>query len=204
MYRPLGCPVREEDFDGHITENYFGAGWTKVYNEKMCEFYARTGPARYSVLRHSNIYGPHDKFDLEKSHVFGATMTKMMTAREDDRLVVWGDGSDERDFLYVEDLMEAVAALIERQKTPFELLNVGAGRSYSIKSLVAEMLAVSGRKLEVEYDVSKPSIGFKLAVNVEKIQKLYGWKARTSLKEGIQKTLAWYRQHVLPRQPSVS
>lgn len=204
MYRPLGRPVREEDFDGHITENYFGAGWTKVYNEKMCEFYARTGPARYSVLRHSNIYGPYDKFDLEKSHVFGATITKVMTTREGDRLVVWGDGSDERDFLYVEDLMEAVAALIERQKTPFELLNVGAGRSYSVKSLVAEMLAVSGRKLEVEYDVSKPSIGFKLAVNAEKIEKLYGWKARTSLKEGIQETLAWYRQHGLPRQPSVS
>ena len=57
-----------------MVPQYFGAGWTKVYIEKMCEFYSRIGDTKYTVMRHSNVFGPHDKFDLEKSHVFGATI----------------------------------------------------------------------------------------------------------------------------------
>ena len=108
MYPSSQKPVKEDAFTGRIPDKYFGAGWTKVYNEKMCEFYARLGPTRYTVVRHSNIYGPFDKFDLDRSHVFGATITKVLTAPEHGQVVVWGDGSEVRDLLYVDDLVAFV------------------------------------------------------------------------------------------------
>ena len=81
MYQSGEHPLKESDFNpaDEMHPRYFGVGWTKVYIEKMCEFYSRLGRTKHTVIRHSNIYGPHDKFDLEKSHVFGATMTKVMT-----------------------------------------------------------------------------------------------------------------------------
>src|SRR5258705_4838425 len=76
MYPNQKQPVKEEDFNHKIIDNYFGVGWTKVYIEKMCEFYSKLGNTKYTAIRHSNIYGPYDKYDLERSHFFGASMTK--------------------------------------------------------------------------------------------------------------------------------
>jgi GDP-L-fucose synthase len=192
MYMPQDAPVREEDFKGEMIDKYFGVGWTKVYIEKMCEFYARLGPAKYIALRHSNIYGPHDKFDLERSHVFGASVAKIMTA-QGGRVEVWGDGSDERDLLHVDDLVDFVRLALEKQQQPYELLNLGSGVSVSVRELVESIIRISGKKLEVHYDLSKPSIGFKLKINLDKAQKNFGWKAKIGLDEGIRRTLEWYK-----------
>ena len=82
-------------------------GNTKVYVEKMCEFFSRLGKTKHTVLRHSNMYGPHDKYDLEKSHVFGATVTKVMNST-DGKVNVWGTGEEKRDLLYVGDLVDFI------------------------------------------------------------------------------------------------
>ena len=119
--------MKESDFAGEIYPNYFGVGWTKVYLEKMAEFYSRLGVTKYSILRHSNIYGPHDKYDLERSHVFGATVTKIL--KSDGKITVWGEGTEERDLLHVDDLVDYVRRAIDQQKTPFDLSNVGCGYS---------------------------------------------------------------------------
>jgi len=195
MYSEQPEPVKEEDFIGEIHGKYFAGGWTKVYHEKMCEFYSQLGATKYTVLRHSNIYGPYDKFDLERSHVFGATMTKVLTA-EDGKIVVWGDGTDERDFLYVEDLMECIRLTLEKQTMPFDLLNVGFGQSVSIRELVQKIIRVSGRDLTVEFDLTKPTIGFKLNLNINKVKSRYAWAPVTSLDDGILKTLKWYSDNV--------
>jgi len=197
MYSERPHPVRESDFDYAITPNYFGVGWTKVYLEKMCEFYSRLGRTRYTVLRHSNIYGPHDKYDFEKSHVFGATVAKVMTA-QDGRVVVWGEGTEERDLLHVDDLADLVSASLENQKTPFELLNAGSGRSVSVAELVRLIIARSGRRLRIEFDRSKPSIPFKLTVDSTRARELFGWSPKVGLEEGIDRSLAWYREHYRP------
>ena len=76
--KSLSKPALAEE----IKSTYFGAGHTKVYLEKMCEFYARFGKTKHTVIRHSNIYGPYDKFDLEKSHVFGATVAKIFNSTD--------------------------------------------------------------------------------------------------------------------------
>ncbi len=143
MYPEKEKPVREEDFNYEISPKYFGVGWTKVYLEKMCEFYSSIGNTKYTAIRHSNIYGPHDKYDLEKSHVFGATVTKVMTAK-DGRITVWGEGTEERDLLYVEDLVRFVGLVMARQKNKFDLVNVGLGKSVSVTELVQKIIQHSG------------------------------------------------------------
>ena len=198
MYQSSDTPVKETDFDANkeIFENYFGAGWTKVYNEKMCEFYSRIGKAKYTVIRHSNIYGPHDKYDLEKSHVFGATITKVMTAPENGKIVVWGSGEEERDLLYVSDLVNFVEYAVGKQETKFEIFNVGYGSSIAVKDLVAKVIKISEKSLNIEYDLTKPSIKTIVCLDCSKAKKRLGWEPRVSIDDGIKRTIDWYRANI--------
>ncbi|MBI5122588.1 NAD-dependent epimerase/dehydratase family protein [Candidatus Roizmanbacteria bacterium] len=196
MYPNKKSPVKEEDFNYEITDKYFGVGWTKVYLEKMCEFYSKLGYTKYTAIRHSNMYGPFDKYDLDKSHFFGATITKVLRTR-DNKIVVWGDGSEERDLLYVSDLVNFIEIVLKKQKEPFELINVGRGEAFSVKDVINKIIAVSGKKIQLEFDTSKPTIKFNLAVNTDRVRKKYNWKPKTSLEEGIKKTIDWYKENVL-------
>lgn len=194
MYQSSDIPVKETDFDANqeMYPSYFGAGWTKIYNEKMCEFYSRVGQTRYTVIRHSNIYGPYDKFDLERSHVFGATITKVMTSENGGKIVVWGGGTEERDLLYISDLVDFVELAIEKQKSQFEIYNVGYGSSISIMNLVKKIIACSGKKITIEFDLSKPHFDNKLCLNTTKVKNSIGWSPKVSLDDGIRKTMEWH------------
>jgi GDP-L-fucose synthase len=200
MYQSNDVPVKETDFDANkeIYPSYFGVGWTKVYLEKMCEFYSRIGNTRYTVIRHSNIYGPHDKYDLEHSHVFGATVTKVMTAGNNGKIMVWGSGEEERDLLYVSDLVDFVERSIDRQTSRFELYNVGYGNSISVNDLVNKIIACSGNNISIEHDLSRPSIKTKLCLDTTKALKSLGWSPRVSIDEGIRKTIDWYKTNIKP------
>jgi len=189
--------LREEDFDANaeIYHRYFGAGWTKVYIEKMCEFYSRIGETKFTTIRHSNVYGPHDKFDPDRSHVFGATITKVLSSK-DGKVVVWGAGEEERDLIYIADLVDFVEKAIEKQKTPFGLYNCGAGESVSIRDLVRKIVDISGRDLEIEHDLDKPSIKTSLFLDCTKAERELGWKRTTSLEDGIAKTIDWWRKNI--------
>ncbi len=195
MYQSSDVPVKETDFDPNkeIYPSYFGAAWMKVYNEKMCEFYSGIGLTKFTVIRHSNIYGSYDKYDLEKSHVFGATVTKVMTAKEGGKITVWGDGNEERDLLYVSDLVDFVRLAIEKQKDKFQLFNVGYGSSISVSNLVKKIIEHSGKKIDIEYDLSKPTIKTKLSLDTTKAKKILGWEPKVSLNNGIKKTIQWYK-----------
>lgn len=195
MYPNQDTPVKETNFNYQITDKYFGVGWTKVYLEKMCEFFSKISETRYTAIRHSNIYGPFDKYDLEHSHVLGATITKVMTAK--DKVVVWGDGSESRDLLYVSDLVDFVEVILSCQKVPFELINIGSGSAISIKNLVKKIIKASGKKIKIEFDTSKPTIKFSLSLNCGKAKKVYNWKPKVTLEEGIKKTINWYKENIL-------
>jgi len=197
MYPSSDTPLREDDFDANaeMYPAYFGGAWTKVYNEKMCEFYSRFGTTRFTAIRHSNIYGPYDKYDLERSHVFGATMTKVEAAADGDRVVVWGDGSQGRDLLYITDLIDFVERVLERQTTPYELFNVGCGSITTVRDLVAKIIQHSGKTLTIEHDLNKPTVNTRVSLDTAKARHMMGWTPHTSLDDGIEKTLAWYRRH---------
>lgn len=196
MHQSSDQPLDEDAWDANrpMEPRYFASGWTKVYIEKMCEFYARLGVTKHTVIRHSNVYGPHDKFDLERSHVFGATVTKVMTAR-DGAVHVWGEGEEARDLLYVGDLVDFVERAVDRQSAPYALYNVGCGRAVSVNELVGKIIAASGRSLRVEHDLTKPSIKTSLYLDCRKAEEELGWTPKTPLEEGIRVTLDWWRKN---------
>jgi nucleoside-diphosphate-sugar epimerase len=198
MLKPKESGVTEADFDegADIHPNYFGAGWTKVYLEKIAQFYSRLGKTSYTVIRHSNVYGPHDKFDLQRSHVFGATITKVLTA--EDKVTIWGSGEEIRDLLYVSDLTNFVERAILKQKEPFGLYHCGSGVPISINELVRDIIKYSGRNLQVEHDLSKPTITTGVFLDCSKALLDLGWKMETPLGEGIIKTIKWWRENMAP------
>jgi len=197
MLQSSDKPQTEDDYDANteLHPRYFGVGQTKLYLEKMCDFYSRIGETKFTVLRHTNIYGPYDKFDLERSHVFGATITKVLSA-SGDNISVWGTGEEERDLLYIDDLTDFVDSAIKNQKSLFGLYNVGYGSAISIKSLVEKIISVSGKKLKIEHDLSQPTIKTSLSLNCEKAKNELGWTPKTSLDDGIAKTISWWKKNI--------
>jgi GDP-L-fucose synthase len=196
MYPSSEAALVETDFDANkpLHPRYFGVGHTKLYLEKMCDFFARIGTTKFTAIRHSNIYGPYDKFDLERSHVFGATVTKVMTAL--DKISVWGTGEEERDLLYVDDLMSFVDAVIEKQPEAYRLYNCGYGKAVAIKDLVHKIVAASGKSLAIEHDLSQPTIKTSLCIDSSLARQELGWTPKTELDAGIEKTIAWWRAHI--------
>jgi GDP-L-fucose synthase len=197
MYQSSDVPLKEKDFNpsDEIFPSYFGVGNTKVYIERMCEFFSRLGRTKHTAMRHSNIYGPYDKFTVGKSHVFGATISTVTNAPEGSNITMWGTGEEKRDLLYVSDLVDFVELAIEKQHSPYELYNVGYGSSISVKDLVKKVIEISGKDLGVEFDPTKPSIKTRLALDSSKALADFGWRPKTSLDEGIQKTLDWYKEN---------
>jgi nucleoside-diphosphate-sugar epimerase len=196
MYPSSANALRESDFDANqaLHPRYFGVGNTKLYLEKMCEFYANISDTKFTCIRHSNIYGPHDKYDLERSHVFGATITKVMTAK--DKISVWGTGEEGRDLLYVDDLVNFVRLAVEKQEAKYRLYNCGYGSAIAIKDLVQKIVAHSGKQLTIEHDLSKPSIPTTLFLDCSLAQKELGWQVKTDLDTGIKKSIAWWQAHM--------
>lgn len=195
MYPNQETPVKEDDFKREsIHPKYFAIGTTKVYLEDMCKYLSQKG-VKTTAIRHSNIYGPYDKYDLERSHVFGATITKVLT-NTDGKMVVWGDGSEVRDLLYISDLVDFVENIIKNQQDPFELINVGSGKSITVKDLVSKIIKSSGKDITMEFDSSKPSMNFSLTLDCSYAQQKYGWSAKVPLEEGIKKTIEWYNRNI--------
>ncbi|MBI2596270.1 NAD-dependent epimerase/dehydratase family protein [Candidatus Daviesbacteria bacterium] len=200
MYQPnTGKPVKETDLDLNVPmyTSYFGGGWMKVYVEKLCEFYSRLKRSKFTVIRHSNIYGPYDKYDLDKSHVFGATITKVLTAKDGDKINVWGKGEEERDLLYVSDLVSFIELVLKKQDYDYDVFNLGLGKSISIANLVKKIIAISGKRLNIFYDISKPTIPTKLSINISKSRKKFHWAPKIGIDEGINKTIRWYMENIL-------
>lgn len=201
MYQSSEVLLKETDFNAaeEIHPRYFGVGWTKVYLEKMAEFYSRLGRTRHTIIRHSNIYGPHDKFDLERSHVFGASMTKVLTSTNG-TVPVWGTGMEARDLLYVDDLVDFVESALDKQTAPYELVNVGSGKPVTVADLVARIIAASGKDLSIVYDPAGPSIQTSLGLDCSLAKSLFGWEPKVSLDDGIAKTMRWWRDHYAKSQ----
>ena len=178
-------------FNYKIINKYFGIGWTKVYVEKLCEFYSNLINTKFTVIRHSNIYGPHDKFDLKKSHVIGATITKVMKAKKE--VEIWGKGNEIRDFIYISDLINFIKLTIRHQKTKFKIYNCGSGEGIEVLDLVNLIIKVSQKKLIIKKKASAPYIDFNLILDSKKAKNELGWVPSVNLKQGLKKTIDWWK-----------
>jgi len=194
MYKHGTKPLKENDFNENdgIYEKYYGAGNTKVYLEKMCKFFASFNKTKFTVLRQSNIYGPHDKYNLENSHVLGATITKTMSPSNE--ITVWGDGSEQRDFLFVEDLIDLIKIILDKQKTNYQLINASYGESISISDLVNMINNISKKNKMIKYDKSKPTLPINIHINNNKANELFNWRPKTKLPVGLKKAIDWYEK----------
>jgi len=192
MLQNSETPLKEEDFNASqdLYPKYFGSGWTKIYLEKMCEFFSRIGDTKFTVLRHSNVYGPWDKFDLTNSHVFGATISKVLS--QNSEIEIWGTGKEKRDLIYVEDLVHLVLAAIEKQNNSFEVYNAGGKDFLSVSDLVNKIMNIAGKVLNIKYDLTKPATNFSVRLDSTKAKRDFGWTQKESLESGIEKTINFW------------
>ena len=142
----------------------------------------------------TNLYGPGDNVDLETSHVIPALIRKCMTAieRGEDRVVVWGDGSPTREFLYVEDAARGIL-LAAQHYNRSEPINLGTGEEISIEDLATLICELAGFQGELVWDTSKPNGQPRRALDVSKASKEFGFQALTDLKQGLRRTIEWYK-----------
>jgi len=184
-------PFREENlWDGYPEETNAPYGVAKKALLVGAQAYREQYGLNSIFLLPTNLYGPRDNFDLETSHVIPALIRKMLESPEE--IVLWGDGSPTREYLYVEDAVEGLVLAAERYDGP-EPVNLGTGVETSIREtaeLVADVLGFSGR---VVWDPTMPNGQPRRSLDASRARELFGFEARTPLREGLEKTVAWYR-----------
>jgi GDP-L-fucose synthase len=190
-------PFHEDDlWNGYPEETNAPYGVAK----KSLLVGAQTYRQQYGVnaiyLLPVNLYGPRDNFDLESSHVIPALIRKMIEAQErgESEVVLWGDGSPTREFLYVDDCAEGIvlASLRYDGDAP---VNLGTGEEISIKDLAELIGEATGYSGEIVWDTSKPNGQPRRKLDTTRAKELFGFEAKTPFREGIRRTVAWYREH---------
>ena len=198
----LNRPVVEDDTvftPEQLHPKYFGGAWVKLSAENIYQYFSVLGDTKFTIVRHSNIYGPHDKFDLDRGHVLAATIHKIMQAADGGIVAIWGEGKEKRDFFHISELARFIRlamADLQKRDSKFEVYNVGLGASISIRDMAELVLRLSGKSLKIEFDASKPTVQSELVLSIEKA-KIIGWQPLYSLTEGIAQTIGWYRKNVL-------
>jgi len=187
-----------------IKEEYLGTGplertsepysVAKIAGIRLCQAFKKQYGFNAIVAVPSTVYGPGSDTDLEKAHVLGALVAKFDKAKVsgETEVVVWGSGNPRREFLYVDDFVEASVLLMDKYDDS-EMINVGCGYDVSIKELAEAIKKVTGFAGNVRYDTTKPDGTMQKLLDVSKMDQL-GWKPKVSLEEGIAKTYKWYKE----------
>ncbi|CAH0302977.1 GDP-L-fucose synthase [Peribacillus simplex] len=167
----------------------------KIAGIKMCQSYNRQYGTKYISVMPTNLYGPEDNFDLHTSHVLPALIRKFHEAKESNLpfVEVWGTGTPLREFLYSEDLADACVYLMNNYSSD-EMVNIGVGHDLSIKELAEKIKAVVEYNGEIKFDKTKPDGTPRKLVDVTKLNSL-GWKATTSMDEGLRKAYQWFLEN---------
>jgi len=193
-------PFREEDlWNGYPEETNAPYGLAKKMMLVQSQAYRAEYGFNSIFLLPVNLYGPGDNFDLETSHVIPAMIRKYVEAVRSglDEVVLWGDGSPTREFLYVEDAAEGLLAAAERYDGP-EPVNLGAGFEISVGDLAARIAELTGFKGRVVWDASKPNGQPRRKLDTSRAKARFGWEARTPFDEGLRRTVDWYVRQAAP------
>ena len=166
----------------------------KIAGIEMCRAYRSQYGFNAIAAMPTNLYGPGDNFDLERSHVLPALLRRFVAAADSDaaEVVLWGSGKPRREFLFVDDLAEAAVMLMQRYDDG-EIINIGCGTDATIAEIASTVAEVTGFRGEIRFDTSMPDGTPQKLLDIAPIREL-GWAPRTSLTEGLRKTLHWYRE----------
>ena len=183
VYEPKEILKEDDVWNSFPSKNDMFAGWSK----RICELQAEAFKIQYdwdkiSIVRPANVYGPYDNFDTNNAMVIPSLIKKTI---ESDKLRVWGDGSPVRDFIYSEDV--AIGMILAVQKNVNEPINLGSGNGYTIKE-IAETIV---ENKEIVWEKDKPMGDKKRIMSTERAKK-YGFNVRTSIRDGLEKTIKWY------------
>lgn len=196
-----------------LKEEYLLSGYLEYTNEpyaiakiagiKLCESYYKQYGCNYYSAMPTNMYGPNDNFNLETSHVLPALMRKFHDAKKSNApaVTLWGSGKPMREFMYVEDLADAMIFMLENinaedlYEKGISQLNIGTGKDLTISELASIISDVVGYNGEIVYDSTKPDGTPRKLMDVSRINSL-GWKYKTELKDGIEKTYNWYLENI--------
>lgn len=190
--RDYSRPISEGDLlTGPLEQTNEPYAIAKIAGIKLCESYNRQYGTQYVSVMPSNLYGPNDNYDLGNSHVLPALIRKAHEAKErgDASYVVWGSGKPRREFLYVDDMADACVFLMEHAEIDDGVFNVGTGQDVTIRELAEIVMDVVGFKGELVFDASKPDGVQRKLLNVDRLGAM-GWRARTSLRDGIARAYA--------------
>jgi GDP-L-fucose synthase len=190
-------PFNEDDlWTGYPEETNAPYGLAKKMMLVQSQAYRQQYGFNSIVLFPVNLYGPRDNFDLATSHVIPALIRKCVEAREAGatEIVVWGDGSPTREFLYVEDAAEGIVLAAEQYNDP-QPLNLGTGEEISIKALAVMIATEVGYQGQIAWDKTKPNGQPRRCLDVSRIKQAIGFQARHALRDGLRKTIAWYHAH---------
>jgi GDP-L-fucose synthase len=190
-------PFKEDDiWNGYPEETNAPYGLAKKMLLVQAQAYRQQYGFNAIYLLPVNLYGPGDNFNLESSHVIPALIRKSIEAQEkgEKELVVWGDGSPTREFLYVEDAAEGILTATEKYNQP-EPVNLGSGYEISIKDLTEMIVRLTGFTGKLVWDTSKPNGQPRRGLDVSRAEKIFGWRAQVPFEEGLSRTIEWYRQN---------
>ena len=190
-------PFKEEDlWNGFPEVTNAPYGIAKKALLMMCQSYRQQYGMNAIYLLPVNLYGPKDNFHLHTSHVIPALIRKCVEARRrgDAKITAWGTGSASREFLYVEDCAEGLVGAMEKYDSP-EPMNLGSGREITIKDLTQLVARLSRFEGEIVWDASKPDGQPRRCLDVSRAWNALGFRARTSLEDGLRKTIEWFESN---------
>ena len=195
---PRDCPQpMKEDYilTGKLEPTNEGYGIAKIAGLMLCKYISKQFNKKFICAMPASIYGPNDNFDFQTSHVLPALVRKFLEAKKKklDFVEVWGSGNVKREFLYVEDLADALYFLMQDYNDP-QFINIGVGSDISIKRLARLIKKITEFDGDIKFNTAKPDGMPRKLVDVSKISSL-GWKPRVSLEDGLKYTINWYKKN---------
>ena len=193
-------PMKEDYLlDGKLEPTNEPYAIAKIAGIKMCEAYNRQYGTNFISVMPTNLYGINDNFDLETSHVAPALIRKFIEAKEANApsVVIWGTGKPRREFLFVDDMADSCVFLMENYNKS-DFINIGVGTDITIAELANIIKEEVGYEGAIVYDSTKPDGTPQKLLDVSRLNSL-GWNAKTPLREGIRKTIEWYKENRLQR-----
>ncbi len=197
--RPDVTPLREED--AYPADPEEGYGWEKLFMEKLCQYYHEDYGLETRIVRFHNVYGPLGTYDGGKEKAPGAICRKVAMAPEGGSVEVWGDGSQTRSFMYVDDCVEGIYRVM-RSDYPHPL-NLGTDELVTVNQLVDLVAAISGKRIVKRHDLSKPQGVRGRNSDNTKLRQILNWEPKTCLRDGLEVTYRWIESElgkVRPKQ----
>ena len=195
MYKNSRKYLSEKDVnENKIFPNYYGVAQTKLYIEKICKFYSNISKTKFTIIRHSNIYGYNDKFDIDKGHFIGSTIKKIYSLKHP-YIKVFGSGKEKRDFLFIDDFKNFIEKSIKNQRKQYDIFNCTYGKSYSIKEILKKLIIFSKTNKSIQFNKNARNLNVNILVKSNKAKKEINWGPKIKLDNGLKLTLKWFKSN---------